>query len=79
MSSVKIYTTKACGYCKDAKAFMSSINVPFEEIDVSEDPIARDYMINKTGQRRVPVMFVGDEILVGFTENKERLAALAGA
>jgi hypothetical protein len=45
-------------------------------VDVASDPEARDELIRKTGQMAVPVITVGDEVVVGF--DRTRLAELLG-
>jgi len=65
---VKIYTTPACPWCHKAKEFFSEHKVAFKEIDVSEDEAGRNAMIEKSGQMGVPVIEIGDEIIVGFDE-----------
>ncbi|NOX97002.1 MAG: glutaredoxin family protein [Nitrospirae bacterium] len=75
---VKIYSTPTCPYCLRAKAYLKEKNVSFEDIDVSTNQEAADEMIKISGQMGVPVIVVGDVIMVGFDKNKlEEL--LAGA
>lgn len=64
--SVVIYTTPTCGYCYMAKEFLSQRGVPFVEKDVSRDPAAAQEMVRRSGQRGVPVIVVGDRVIVGF-------------
>lgn len=70
MKQVTIYTTPTCGYCKQAKAFFQEHDISYSEKDVSEDQAAQQEMIEKSGQRGVPVMVIGDEIIVGFDQPK---------
>jgi len=74
--SVKIFTTPTCAYCKMAKEFFKQNNIQYEELDVTQNAQARDEMINKSGQMGVPVIFVGDDIVVGF--DRPRLSELLG-
>lgn len=64
--SVVIYTTPTCGYCYMAKEFLSQRGVPFVEKDVSRNPVAAQEMVRRSGQRGVPVIVVGDRVIVGF-------------
>jgi len=73
---VTIYSTPACGYCAKAKEFFKSNLVSYTEHNVAEDHTRRDQMIEMTGQRKVPVLVVDGEVLVGFTENHDRLKEL---
>lgn len=70
MPKVTIYTTPTCVYCKMTKALFKEHNVAYEEKDVSTDTAARAEMIGKSHQMGVPVIFVDDEMVVGFDENK---------
>lgn len=74
MKPVSIYTTETCGYCKMAKEFFQKNNVAFQEFDVGHDLAKRQEMIEKSGQMGVPVITVGDDMVVGF--NKPRLEQL---
>ena len=70
MKPVSIYTTVTCGYCKMAKEFFQKNNVEFQEFDVGKDLERRKEMIEKSGQMGVPVIMVGDDMIVGFNESK---------
>jgi glutaredoxin 3 len=66
--SVKVYSTPTCPYCVMAKKYLSSRNIPYEEVDVSADREAAMEMIRKSGQRGVPVLDINGTILVGFDQ-----------
>ncbi len=68
MIPVRVYTTRICGYCFAAKRLLSKKGVSFEEIDVSDDPDQRRWLVETSGQRTVPQIFVGDRSIGGFTE-----------
>jgi glutaredoxin 3 len=68
MSAVKIYTTPICGYCVMAKRLLSSRGIPYEEINAAAQPELRDWLIEATGQRTVPQIFIHDRSIGGFTE-----------
>jgi glutaredoxin 3 len=65
---VRIYTTNYCGYCHAAKALLQQRGVAFEEIDCSSDPATRKWLIEQTGQRTVPQIFIGGVPVGGFSE-----------
>lgn len=50
------------------KSFLEKNHIPFQDLDVSTDKVARDEMISKSGQMGVPVIDIGGEITVGFNE-----------
>ena len=61
MSSVKMYTTAVCPYCIRAKQILKARGVEqIEEIRVDADPAARAHMMEITGRRTVPQIFIGD-------------------
>ena len=66
---VKVYSTNSCPWCVKAKKYLKSINVEFEEYNVSDDMIAREEMIKKSKQMGVPVLDINDEIIIGFDKN----------
>lgn len=69
MTNIIIYTTPVCPYCVRAKNLLAKKGVPYEEIDVSQDPELRDKMIEKAGGRRtVPQIFIGDQHIGGFDD-----------
>ncbi|MGB2580303.1 MAG: Uxx-star family glutaredoxin-like (seleno)protein [Minisyncoccia bacterium] len=76
MKEVTIYTTQTCGYCKMAKEFFDANNVQYKDYDVGADLEKRKEMIERSGQMGVPVIFVGDEMTVGF--DKAKLSSLLG-
>ncbi|HZS37756.1 MAG TPA: glutaredoxin 3 [Polyangia bacterium] len=57
MVDVRIYTTSWCPYCHSAKALLKKRGVAFEEIDAS-DPEQRRWLVEKTGLRTVPQIFI---------------------
>lgn len=58
---VKMYTTQVCPYCLRAKALLKARGVvAIEEIRIDLDPAARDAMVELTGRRTVPQIFIGD-------------------
>jgi glutaredoxin-like YruB-family protein len=68
--NVAIYTTPTCHFCQAAKAFFSANNVKYEEFDVAADIEKRQEMIEMTGQMGVPVIRIGDNVVVGYDEGK---------
>ena len=70
MEKVKLYTTPICPYCQTLKQFLKEKNIIFEEVDISQDLTARDYIIDKTGQMEVPILEIGEEFILGFDREK---------
>lgn len=65
---IKIYTTTSCPWCTKAKDYFNSKNIKFEELNVQDDMQARDEMIKKSKQMKVPVLDINGTIIVGFNE-----------
>ena len=61
MNTVRMYTTQVCPYCQRAKALLKQRGVSaIEEIRIDLDAEQRDKMIETTGRRTVPQIFIGD-------------------
>ncbi|MFQ5661839.1 MAG: glutaredoxin family protein [Candidatus Paceibacteria bacterium] len=70
MKKVTIYSTPTCHFCQMAKEFFKEKGVEFTDYDVSTDMEKRKEMIEKSGQMGVPVIYVDDEMMVGFDKDK---------
>ena len=68
---VTVYSTPTCPYCHMAKDFLKENKIEFEDIDVSKDRKKAQEMIEKSGQMGVPVIEIGNKIIIGF--NKEEI------
>lgn len=67
-SKVTVYTKQNCPFCVRAKALLQRKGVAFEEIAVEGRDDLRAWLVEATGQRTVPQIFVGDRSLGGFTD-----------
>lgn len=74
--TVTIYTTPTCHFCQMSKEYFKEHNVTYTEHNVATDMEKRQEMIEKSGQMGVPVVFIGDEMIVGF--DKRRFDELLG-
>jgi glutaredoxin 3 len=70
MKTVTIYSTPTCHFCGMTKEFLKEHNVAYTEYDVAHDLDKRQEMIQKSGQMGVPVIYVGDELIIGFDQEK---------
>ena len=60
MNDVRRYTTQVCPYCVRAKALLKQRGVEqIDEIRIDLDPAQRDHMMEITGRRTVPQIFIG--------------------
>jgi len=76
MAKVIIYTSDTCQYCDMAKEFFKKNNIEYVEKNVKQDPEAAKEAVELSGQNGVPVIEIGDTVVVGFDEKaiKEALA-----
>ena len=65
---VKIFTTPRCGYCMMAKRLLMSRGVGYEEVDVQGLVEVRAWLVQVSGQRTVPQVFIHGQSIGGFTE-----------
>ena len=70
MKDVVIYSTPTCHFCQLAKEFFKENDVAYTEHDVATDTDKRQEMLQRSGQMGVPVIFIGEEMIVGFDEDK---------
>lgn len=72
-AKVLMYSTGACPFCVRAEQLLKQKGVAnLEKIRVDLDPAAREAMMNQTGRRTVPQIFIGETFVGGFDD----LAAL---
>jgi len=70
---VTLYTTAYCGYCRRAERLLATKGITdIDAIRVDEDATARIAMMERTGRRTVPQIYIGDFHVGGYDE----LAAL---
>lgn len=68
MSKITVYTTVPCGYCTRVKSLLEQRGLEYEEINLSRDADGRNLLLQRTGMMTFPQVFVGDELVGGFTE-----------
>ena len=86
MQPVKMYSTLSCPYCVHAKALLRQRGVEtIDDVRVDLEPAQRRTMIDLTGRRTVPQIFIGDthvggcDELVALDQRGELLPLLAGS
>ena len=73
MSAVKMYSTGVCPFCQMAERLLVAKGVNnIAKIRVDLDPVKRSEMMERTGLRTVPQIYIGDTYVGGY----EELAAL---
>lgn len=68
MTNVVMYSTAWCGFCSRAKRLLAEKGVAFEEIDLDAEPARRAEMMEKSGQRTVPQIWINGEHVGGCDE-----------
>ena len=71
-SRVHLYSTPICAFCRMAKRLLEGDGIHYDETDLSEDDGLRMKLVEQTGWRTVPMIFIDDEFVGGYQE----LAAL---
>lgn len=73
MAKVRMYSTAVCPYCQMAEKLLTAKGVKdIEKIRIDTDPVQRAEMMEKTGRRTVPQIYIGDTHVGGYDD----LAAL---
>lgn len=67
-----MYTTAVCPYCQMAERLLRAKGVEIEKVRVDLEPARRAEMMEKTGRRTVPQIYIGDTHVGGYDD----LAAL---
>jgi glutaredoxin 3 len=68
-ASVVMYSTAVCPYCQRAEMLLKARGVTeIEKIRIDLDPARKDEMIEKTGRRTVPQIFIGASHVGGFDD-----------
>lgn len=67
-----LYGTEFCPWCQRAEEFFEENKIKFKYIDVGKDKESGMEMIEKSGQKGVPVIEIDDEIIIGFDEARIR-------
>ncbi len=69
MAKVVMYSTGVCPYCIQAERLLKAKGVAdIEKIRVDLQPEQRDIMVEKTGRRTVPQIYIGDTHVGGFDD-----------
>jgi len=68
MAHVEIYTKEWCPYCLKAKALLRAKDVPYDEIDVTSDEARQQEMVDRSGMRSVPQIFLDGEKVGGYDD-----------
>lgn len=67
-AKVTLYTKPSCFYCARAKSFLDDMKVDYSEIDVSNDRAKHEDLMDQTGSKTVPYIFINDDYIGGCTD-----------
>lgn len=69
MVKVTMYSTPWCGFCQSAERLLQRKGVTdLEKINVDDDPELSQTMMQRSGRRTVPQIFIGERHLGGFDD-----------
>lgn len=69
--SVLIYESGLCGFCHAAKRLLDKKGVNYDTIRVDKDAEQKQVMMERSGRRTVPQIFIGDHHIGGFDDLHE--------
>jgi glutaredoxin 3 len=75
MPRVEVYTTPMCPYCVAAKRLLDERRIPYAEFDVATDAALRAQVMERSGRRTVPQIFIDGRSIGGFEELRDLDAA----
>jgi glutaredoxin 3 len=61
-ASIKLYTGEYCPYCRRVKKELERLNLSYEAVDADAD--GRGEVMSLSEQRAIPILTIGDEVLV---------------
>jgi len=64
---IQVYTKNMCGYCTQAKNYLTNKGIEFETINIEEKPEAREFVINE-GHRTMPQIYIDGKSIGGYQQ-----------
>jgi len=61
-TGIRLYTGDYCPFCRRVKNELERLGLEYEAVDADAD--GRDEVINLSGQRAIPILTIGDDVLV---------------
>ena len=69
MANVLMYSSQVCPYCRMAEKLLATKGVTaIEKVMIDLDPSKRDEMMQRTGRRTVPQIYIGETHVGGFDD-----------
>ena len=70
--AITVYSKPGCVQCTLTKNLLSTLELDYTEVDVLDNPSAKDHIINTWGFRQLPVVDTGDDVWCGFRPDRLR-------
>ncbi|GGL53954.1 glutaredoxin family protein [Sporolactobacillus putidus] len=70
MNEIIVYTTNTCPYCHMVKNFLKKQGLPFQEVNVQQNPAAGQRLVETTGQMGVPQINVNGQWVLGYDPDR---------
>ncbi|WP_010632597.1 glutaredoxin family protein [Sporolactobacillus vineae] len=70
MNQITVYTTTTCPYCHMVKHFLKKQGLPFQEVNVQQNPAAGQRLVETTGQMGVPQTNVNGQWVIGYDPDR---------
>jgi len=68
MKQIEVYSGNNCPWCVRARALLQSKGLDFEEINISSQAERTQEMVQRSGRRSIPQIFIDKEPIGGFDE-----------
>ena len=59
MANVIVFTLKGCGHCTELKKELNDLDIPYSEIEISENEKIWNQVVKQTGHNALPTVFIG--------------------
>jgi glutaredoxin 3 len=69
-ATIKMYKKNPCPYCDRAKTLLDNKGWKYEVIDLTDNPTELEKLKNETGWRTVPMIFINDKLVGGYSDLK---------
>ena len=61
-TAIRLYTGEYCPFCRRVKNELDRLDLDYEAVDADAD--GRDEVVQLSGQRAIPILTIGDDVLV---------------
>lgn len=68
VATIIIYSSLTCPYCDHAKELLDQKGLAYKEVNVDENPNDLREMVEKSGRRTVPQIFINGKHIGGFDD-----------